>query len=90
MITQLPEPTLVELRAQAQLRRSQFVDPTVLHTCSQVLDRRGEDWAASVLGRDLTRRSVAVGNRPFLNAGEEYALVEADRAEDTLVLNSLR
>lgn len=33
MITQLPEPTLVELRARGQSRRSQFVDPTVLHTC---------------------------------------------------------
>lgn len=89
MITQLPEPELVELRANGHSRRAQFVDPTVLHACSEVLDRRGEDWAASVLGRDLSRRSVAVRSRPFLNAGEEYALVDADRAEDVLILDSL-
>ncbi len=89
MITQLPEPTLVELRARGQSRRSQFVDPTVLHTCLRVLDRRGEEWAASVLGRDLARRSAAVPRRPFLNAGEDYALVEADRAEDRRVLDNL-
>jgi hypothetical protein len=89
MTTQLPEPQLVELRAEGQSRWSQFVDSMVLQRCSQVLDRRGECWAASVLGRDISRRSMAVSNRPFLNAGEEYALVAADRAEDNLILDSL-
>lgn len=87
--TDIPETQLMELRAAGHARQSPFVDPGVLQQCSSVLDRRGEEWAASVLGRDLSRRSIAVRNRPFLNGGEEYALVAADQAEDRLILARL-
>lgn len=89
MVTTLPETRLVELRADGLLHRSAFPDPSVLHDCLRVLDRRGEKWAASVLGRDVSRRSVAVPGRPFLRDGEPYTLVAADRAEDDLILSSL-
>lgn len=87
--TALTEAKLVELRAEGYSRRSRFVDPHVIHQCSLVLNKRGEAWAASVLGRDISRRSLAVPNRPFLRDGEEYALVLADRAEDDEVLAHL-
>lgn len=87
--TTLPETRLVELRAQGQARRPRFVDPVLLDSCMRVLDRRGEQWAASVLGRDISRRSIAVRDRPFLHGGEDYTLVLADRAEDDLVLATL-
>ncbi|WP_264003348.1 hypothetical protein [Mycolicibacterium sphagni] len=82
----MPERALVRLRRHAFAKRSQFIDPYVIAECGRVLDRRGEVWAASVLGRDLTARSVAVPARPYLRGGEEYVLVAADRAEDELVL----
>ncbi len=87
--TDMPETKLVELRAAGHARQSQFVDPGVLRQCLSVLDRRGEEWAASVLGRDLSRRSIAVRDRPFLTGGEEYTLVAADQAEDNLILSRL-
>ena len=87
--TDIPETTLMALRAAGRARQSQFVDPDVLQQCASVLDRRGEEWAASVLGRDLSRRSIAVRSRPFLHGGEEYTLVAADRAEDGLILARL-
>lgn len=84
--TQIPEPTLVELRARGHANISRFVDPHAVARCSKVLDRRGEGWAASVLGRDISRRSIGVPNRPYLNDGELWALNAADAAEDRIAL----
>lgn len=90
--TSLSQTQLVALRRdghEAALTGGVFVDPHVISQCEQVLDRRGEDWAASVLGRDISRRSLAVAHRPFLNAGEDHTLVAADRAEDQVAIDHL-
>lgn len=86
MVTRIPEATLVELRRWGLSQRGQFAETSVVRRCCEVLDRRGEAWAAAVLGRDLTRRSMAVPHRPFMHLGEEHTLVAADRAEDDLVV----
>lgn len=82
--TELPEYRLVEIRAlgQCQAGRFRFVDPTVPSAIETILDRRGEAWAASVLGRDISGRSAGAPGRPALSEGEGYALVFADAAED--------
>jgi hypothetical protein len=85
-VTKLTEPELVALRAEGLSRRSRFVDPAILSRCSAILDRRGELWAATVLGRPLTERSVLVRRRPTLRAGEEHVLVLANAAEDNAAL----
>lgn len=79
----------MELRARGTQSGRRFVDPAVVHYCSRVLEARGEQWAAAVLGRDLTRRSVAVPNMPYLRFGEEYTLVLADAEEDAVALEGL-
>lgn len=86
--TGLTEPQLVALRKKGFAQRSYFVDPDVIAACCAVLDRRGELWATEVLGRDISRRSVAVRHRPFLRDGEEYILVLADAAEDEQVVRA--
>lgn len=85
----LSESLLVDLRAEGIAQRSRFVDPVVIAKCSRVLDRRGELWAASVLGRDISRRSLGVPSRPYLRDGEEYVLVAADGAEDLAAIAGL-
>lgn len=84
--TRMPPAKLVELRALGRARAGRFVDPAVMQRCGVVLDRRGEDWAASILGRSLERRSFAVPARPYLLRGEEYVLILADTAEDAAAL----
>jgi hypothetical protein len=86
MRTNIPERKLVELRALGIQSVGAFVDPQVIASCSNVLARRGDEWAASVLGHDITRRSTYVTNRPYLRDGEEYTLVLADAEEDTVTL----
>lgn len=82
--TRLSEQQLVRLREIGYWKQigERFVDPYVINQCDRVLERRGEVWAASVLGRDLSRRSMLVRNRPYLTGGEPYTLVLASRAED--------
>lgn len=68
MVTHIPESRLVQLRAAGVAEdhaAGRFVDPSVLYRCTQVLDRRGETWAAAILGRNLTRRSLAHPHRPW-------------------------
>lgn len=84
--TDIPEPRLVELRARGHANISRFVDPHAVARCSKVLDQRGEEWAASVLGRDISRRSIAVPNRPYLKDGELWAINAADVLEDRMAL----
>jgi hypothetical protein len=91
--TTLPEAELVDIRASARAMAGRFVDPAIVASCGKVLDRRGETWAASILGRDISKRSPARnalgGRRPWLNKGEEYVLVFADQAEDARALERL-
>lgn len=86
MKTALPETMLVELRANAHENVTRFVDPCAVTRCSRILDRRGEEWAASVLGRDISRRSAAIRKRPWLSEAEVYAINAADAAEDRVAL----
>lgn len=79
--TQIAPARLVELRAEGRAKVGRFVDPTVLMKCRTVLTQRGERWAAEVLGRDLSRRSLLFPALPFLHGGEEYTLVAADQEE---------
>ncbi|GAA3148533.1 hypothetical protein [Rhodococcus baikonurensis] len=90
--TSIPEQRLVELRSDGKVAsgvQGGFVDPRVLHRCVEVLDRRGEGWAAAVLGRALDRRSLAVPTRPFLHAGEDHTVVLADAEEDRIAIAHL-
>lgn len=89
MTTILSEQQLVEIRAHAQTEVSRFVDPVIMHKCCRVLDRRGEQWAAAVLGRDISARSRGVPRRPALTDSEPYALINADYAEDGMVLDAM-
>lgn len=66
--TRIPEARLIELRRDGKSRDHGFVDPHVLRRCTDALDRRGEPWAAAVLGRDISRRSLGVPHRPYLYA----------------------
>ena len=81
MITTLSAEALIEIHAEGVLIRSTspFEDPVTMHTYREVLTRRGEDWASSVLCRDLTRRSLTWG--PWLEQGEPEILVLADQRE---------
>jgi hypothetical protein len=81
-LTAISPERLVELRAQATTLVSRFPQPSVINRCCQVLDRRGEAWAAEVLGRDLSRRSLASAKWPFLNDADPYTLIAADIEED--------
>lgn len=80
--TQIAPSRLVELRTEGRAKIGPFVDPHVLLKCKQVIASRGEAWAAEILGRDLSRRSLMFSHLPFLANGDEYTLVAADQAED--------
>ena len=90
--TGIPEARLVELRQNgkaASQADGRFVDPRVLSRCEKTLDRRGEEWAAAVLGRDISRRSVMMPHRPYLLAGEDHTLIAADAEEDRISIADL-
>lgn len=82
--TAICEPRLTELRAAGVAARSRFVDPRTAHRLQSVLTQRGEKWAAAVLGRDLSRRSLAAPTMPWLNDGEMHTLIAADAEEDRI------
>ena len=91
-LTDITEARLVELRQQGKSASQAiggFVDPRVLNRCEEVLDRRGEEWAATVLGRDISRRSLTVRHRPYLHTGEDHILVAADAEEDRIAIAHL-
>ena len=83
MPTILPEPLLTAIHAEAAAMAalSPYVDPDVMAEAVRVIAFRGEPWVASVLGRDLTRRSVLFPHLPWLDDGEAETLCLADRAE---------
>lgn len=87
--TGISEDRLVELRREGKAADGPFVDPRVLQRCCDVLDRRGESWAAAVLGRDISRRSLSVPQRPYLLPGEDRVLVAADLEEDRVAIGHL-
>ncbi|SKK34961.1 hypothetical protein [Mycobacteroides abscessus] len=93
-LTAIPEARLVEIRRagiEAERAGGSFVDPEVIQLCAAVLDRRGEQWAASVLGRDISLRSPSRyhRHRPYLSTGEDRALVAADAEEDRISIAHL-
>jgi len=80
-VTTLGADQLVQLHLDGIAMRgtSPFEDPRTMNRYQEVLRRRGEQWAASVLCRDISRRSLTWG--PWLNHGEAEILVLADEAE---------
>lgn len=64
-----------------QASRSRFVDPVACSQAESVLHTRGEMWAASILLRNLTRRSLIRADLPWISEAEMYTLIYADRAE---------
>jgi hypothetical protein len=90
--TRLNERELVAIRRQAHVAAQlagQFVDPALITQCTSVLRRRGEVWAAAVLGHDLNKRSLINARLPWLKDHEPLALVLADIAEDAAALRPL-
>lgn len=83
MRTTLSPEQLADLAAQgvAKAAASPFVNPDAVAQALKVLRERGEDWAASVLMRDLSRRSLASPRLPWFENGELETLILADRAE---------
>ncbi|SEU46518.1 hypothetical protein [Nonomuraea wenchangensis] len=81
--TTLSPEKLAELAAEgkAEAARSPFVNPDAVAASKKILRERGEVWAASVLMRDLSRRSLALPQYPWLEDGELETLILADRAE---------
>jgi len=81
--TTLGADQLVQLHMDGVAMRgtSPFEDPCTMNRYRHVLTRRGEEWAASVLCRDISRRSLTWG--PWLEHGEPEILVLADQAERT-------
>lgn len=83
MKTTLTPEHLATLHAQGreEAGRSPFVNPDAVAKAKRIIQERGESWAASVLMRDLSRRSQALPRFPWLEAGEMETLALADRAE---------
>lgn len=84
MITNIAPERLAQLHAEGRaqaLAAGKFIDPHTVAAAERVLNVRGERWAASVLLRDLSRRSRLLPQRPWLENGELETLVLADRAE---------
>ncbi|MBG0818937.1 hypothetical protein [Planomonospora sp. ID82291] len=81
--TTLSPERLAELAAQgrAQAGRSPFVNPDTVAQLKELLRERGETWAASILMRDLSRRSLLFPHLPWLKDGEMETLVLANKAE---------
>ena len=91
MKTTLTPERLAELHAagRRQADESRFVNPVVILRAGQLLRERGEEWAATVLLRKLTRRSMINPGVPWLEDGEPETLLLADieewrNAEETL------
>jgi hypothetical protein len=69
----------IHLDGIAMRGTSPFENPATMNRYREILTRRGEDWARSVLCRDISRRSLTWG--PWLEPGEAEILVLADEAE---------
>ncbi|MCA2247565.1 hypothetical protein JF729_07110 [Mycobacterium intracellulare] len=81
MKTALSPERLAVLHAEGHAKTGRFVDPGSIFRVKRILQERGEDWAASVLLRDLSARSRLESRFPALRSGEETILVLADEAE---------
>lgn len=82
--TTLSPETLAELHArgrEAARTSGPFVDPHLVHLVKDLLRDQGEPWAASVLLRPLTRRSLIDGSWPWLEDGEMETLLMAAAEE---------
>lgn len=74
-------PERLAAQGAAEAARSCFVDPCAVAASKKLLRERGEEWAASVLMRDISRRSPGAPAYPWLEDGEMETLVLAARAE---------
>lgn len=81
MKTSLTAERLAALHTEGRAKTGSFVNPYTMFRLRSILRERGEDWAASVLLRDLSRRSLIDAGFPWLESGEEEILVLADDAE---------
>ena len=83
MKTSLTPEMIAQLHAAAQADQGQcrFVDPRQAASAVSVIRDRGESWAASVLLRDLGRRSRLRPELPWLKDFELTVLLAADKAE---------
>ncbi|MDD4865685.1 MAG: hypothetical protein PHQ28_00705 [Mycobacterium sp.] len=72
---------LAVIHAEGLAKTGRFVDPGNIIRVKRILQERGEDWAASVLLRDLSARSRLAPRFPALRTGEETILVLAHEAE---------
>lgn len=82
--SRLPDDVLIQLRAEGIAQAAvhlPFVDARAAARAKHLLRSRGEQWAMSVLGRDISRRSLACPTLPALEDGEIETLVLADHAE---------
>lgn len=82
-VTAISPERLAQMRLDARRApTSRFVDPHEIARAKQVLARRGETWAAAVVGRSLERRSLHFPALPWLNEHEPSLPVAADVEED--------
>lgn len=80
MKTTLSPERLTRLHAETR-EPPAFVDPVLVTLVKRLLRERGEEWASSVLLRDLTRRARIDRRLPWLEHRELDILVRADEEE---------
>lgn len=73
----------LHIAGRAEAAVSRYVNPRVVGEAIKVLGERGEAWAASVLQRDLTRRSPARPSLPWFQDGEMETLILAHKEEES-------
>lgn len=81
--TSLEDSVLIELAegGRAEAARSPFVDPCAVRRGELLIRDFGEEWASSVLRRDISRRSIVRPDLPYLHPGELETLLLAERRE---------
>lgn len=91
MRTSLAPEVIARLHAQAQVAQphGQFVDPRLAAGAVAVIRERGEQWVASVLLRDVARRSRLHPELPWLQDFELAVLRAADKAEFDVLTGGL-
>jgi len=84
MRTGLPPEVLAQLHTQCQTppgTPARFVNPHDVARVEKLIRERGEQWAASIVLRDLGRRSVLRPDLPWLTHDELALLLAAEQAE---------
>ena len=92
MATSLTPEQLARLHLEGRVHAAAegpFINPRMVVRAEKILAVRGEQWAASVLMRELSRRSLMSSHYPWFEDGELQTLILADAAEWELMENSL-